>query len=52
MTPLTVKCIYMASDERQASGISRDEQMLAYVAVTRAMRHLDPSGLSWALEAV
>jgi superfamily I DNA/RNA helicase len=43
---------FTPSDERQASGISRDEQMLAYVAVTRAMRHLDPSGLSWALEAV
>lgn len=42
---------FTPSDERQEQGISRDEQMLAYVAVTRAMKRLDPSGLAWALGA-
>lgn len=41
---------FTPSDERQANGLSQEECMLAYVAVTRAKLHLDPTGLAWALD--
>lgn len=39
---------YEPTDEKgRPAPVERAEAMLAYVAVTRAKRHLDPGGLSW-----
>ena len=40
---------FTPSEERQENGISPEETMLAYVAVTRAQKALNPAGLQWAL---
>jgi hypothetical protein len=34
-------------DEGEIEIVPQSDLMLAYVSVTRAMRHLDPAGLSW-----
>jgi len=34
-------------DEGELEIVPQSDLMLAYVSVTRAMRHLDPAGLSW-----